>query len=92
MARWHAAILGPEGSPYWGGVFVLDINFQPTYPHTPPEVGARARGGTGAGEWGPPTHAQNHARLLRYHSLHVNMLPKWPRQTHAHTRGSVIAR
>lgn len=51
MARWHAAILGPEGSPYWGGVFVLDINFQPTYPHTPPEVRARARGGTGAGEW-----------------------------------------
>jgi ubiquitin-protein ligase len=38
MSEWHAAILGPEGTPYWGGVFLFDLSFGPQYPHTPPKV------------------------------------------------------
>jgi len=38
LVNWNAIILGPEDSPWEGGIFELKINIPEEYPHKPPNI------------------------------------------------------
>jgi len=38
LTKWFATIHGPEGTPYEGGVFNLEIEFIKEYPYKPPKL------------------------------------------------------
>ena len=38
MTKWKGTISGPKGTPYEGGVFVIDIDLSDNYPFKPPKM------------------------------------------------------
>ena len=38
MMKWTAMIMGPENSPYDGGVFNVELDFPSEYPFKPPKL------------------------------------------------------
>ncbi|KAJ5970514.1 Peroxin 4 [Penicillium vulpinum] len=38
LLRWEAVLKGPNGSPYEGGLWHLNIKIPPTYPYAPPTI------------------------------------------------------
>jgi ubiquitin-protein ligase len=38
IMHWDAYIMGPENTPYFGGLFTLRLSFPTTYPRDPPHV------------------------------------------------------
>jgi ubiquitin-conjugating enzyme (huntingtin interacting protein 2) len=38
LTHWRGSLLGPEGTPYQGGKFFLDIAVPSDYPYTPPKI------------------------------------------------------
>lgn len=38
ITHWKATIFGPDGTPYEGGIFELDIEFTKEYPFKPPKI------------------------------------------------------
>ena len=38
LMHWKGSLKGPQGTPYEGGVFVVDIQLPPDYPFVPPKV------------------------------------------------------
>ena len=38
LYKWEATLIGPEGTPYEGGIFKVSIRFPDEYPFEPPKV------------------------------------------------------
>ncbi|KNC84108.1 hypothetical protein SARC_03673 [Sphaeroforma arctica JP610] len=38
LMEWRATIVGPDGTPYEGGVFILKLSFSDRHPFVPPKV------------------------------------------------------
>eukprot|EP00477_Mikrocytos_mackini_P000041 GAHX01000041.1.p1 GENE.GAHX01000041.1~~GAHX01000041.1.p1 ORF type:complete len:156 (-),score=22.54 GAHX01000041.1:32-499(-) len=38
IENWRGIIIGPEGTPYEGGFFLLEISFPQNYPHVAPKI------------------------------------------------------
>lgn len=84
LYEWNACVSGPEGSPYEGGLFNLELKFPQNYPFKPPEVKFSTemyhpsiKKDTGEmcadiikSEWKPTHNVKYILVLIRYASLH----------------------
>ncbi|CAK0840693.1 unnamed protein product [Prorocentrum cordatum] len=44
LTHWKGILKGPEGTPYEGGVYTIDIKIPGDYPYNPPKMNVRAYG------------------------------------------------
>jgi ubiquitin-conjugating enzyme E2 D/E len=79
MMHWQVLLMGPEASPYEGGVFNIDLSFPAEYPFKPPKVKFLTKIyhpniKTGTGEicadllnenWGPTMNVEYVLRVLK---------------------------
>ena len=38
IRHWKGKIFGPDDTPYFGGIFIIDITIPPDYPFKPPKM------------------------------------------------------
>jgi ubiquitin-conjugating enzyme E2 D/E len=43
VAKWNVKILGPENTPYYGGVFILFMDFSQGYPFKAPRINFKTK-------------------------------------------------
>jgi ubiquitin-conjugating enzyme E2 D/E len=38
ITKWQVALPGPDGTPYFGGTFLIEVSFPNDYPFSPPKI------------------------------------------------------
>mmetsp|Transcript_20661 Transcript_20661/g.26751 ORF Transcript_20661/g.26751 Transcript_20661/m.26751 type:complete len:792 (+) Transcript_20661:924-3299(+) len=76
LQRARCCVAGPEGTPYYGGLFVFDVYFPPTYPNLPPLVQLMTTG-NGIVRFNPNLYSDGKVCLSLLGTWHGDESEKW---------------